>query len=78
MIRHSTCMSALMPMHKDRYVSFSWPEDIQPHEAEFMQELFALQIPAVHRIAAANVAKVAAEAEYDSWLRPTDTTGATK
>ena len=39
----------------------------QPHEAEFMAELFALQMPAVKAIAARNVALANADAEYLSW-----------
>jgi hypothetical protein len=59
--------AALLPMHKDRYIGFYWPEDIQPHEAEFMAELFALQIPAVRAIAARNVSQSNADDEYLSW-----------
>lgn len=65
---YQECKSILMPMYKDRYVGFYWPEDIQPHEAAFMAELFALQVPAIKRIAERNVAQAAAEAEYESWF----------
>jgi len=69
MTKHSTTMSALPPFHQDRYVAFSWPEDIQPHEAKFLEELFALQIDVIKRIAESNVAKAKAEDEYDSWRK---------
>lgn len=64
---YQECKSILMPMHQNRYVGFFWPEDIQPHEAAFMAELFALQVPAIKAIAERNVAQEVAEAEYQSW-----------
>ena len=67
MTRISNCFSGLPPFHDNRYIEFKWPDDIQPNEAKFMEELFALQMKSIHRMAENNVRKKQGSAEYDSW-----------